>query len=325
MKPDVLSYGELLIDFSQHGKGPLGFPSYEALPGGGVANMVVALARWGRPVAFSGRVGKDALGSLLKKTLDDEGVDTTGLTSSPRPTTMAIVSLDDQGDRSFDFLWLGTSCDGIPVAVPRPEALPRIFHFSSVSMCVPEGRRNNLESARLHKKAGCLISFDPNLRESLWADLNVARDAICEGLELSDIVKISEEEVAFVLGEVRGDSGEQARRLFERFQPSLLFVTRGAQGCHWFGANGSGSQSTPKVNVVDTTGAGDTFMAGVLHTLLATGKAPHDLTREELAQTAAFSVAAGSASTTTRGGIPSLPSLEVVQNLLLRGSSLPPQ
>ena len=108
MKPEVLSYGELLIDFSQHGKGPLGYPAYEALPGGGVANMVVALARWGHATAFAGRVGADALGALLRQTLEGENVDTSGLSTSALPTTMAIVSLDAHGDRSFDFLWKGT-------------------------------------------------------------------------------------------------------------------------------------------------------------------------------------------------------------------------
>jgi len=316
MKPEVLSYGELLIDFSQHGQGPLGFPAYEALPGGGVANMVVALARWGHRVAFAGRVGEDALGTLLRKTLEDEGVDTSALTASALPTTMAIVSLDGHGERSFDFLWRGTSCDGLPVSVPNPRALPRIFHFSTVSMCAPEGRKNNLESARRHKKAGCVISFDPNLRTNLWSNLNDARASILEGLKLCDVVKISEEEVAFVLEEGLGDPGDQARRLFERFHPNLLFVTLGAQGCLWFCREGSGSTPVPKVSVVDTTGAGDCFMAGVLHKLLETGKAPGELNASDVQAMAAFGVAAGSASTTGRGGIPSLPRLAAVEALL---------
>jgi fructokinase len=318
MTPHVLSYGELLVDFSQHGMGPLGYPAYEALPGGGVANMVVALARWGHPTAFAGRIGADALGGLLKKTLEDEGVDIASLKASSKPTTMAIVSLDAHGDRSFDFLWQGTSCDGLPVVQPDPARLPKIFHFSSVSMCGPEGRRNNLESVRQHKAAGCWISFDPNLRETLWPDLNTARDAIREGLTLSDVVKISEEEAAFVLGEPQGDPRDQARRLFDQFRPSLLFVTQGPQGCLWLNATGSGHCAAPRVAVVDTTGAGDCFMAGILHTLLETGRAPGDLTPTQVSTLAAFGVAAGSASTTRRGGIPSLPKLSTVNELLNR-------
>lgn len=316
MRPQVLSYGELLIDFSQHGLGPLGFPAYEALPGGGVANLVVALASWGHPAAFAGRVGNDALGALLRRTLEDRGVDTARLVSSPRPTTMAIVSNDAKGDRSFDFLWKGTSCDGIPVTGPDPAALPRVFHFSSVSMSDPEGRRNNLTSARLHREAGCLISFDPNLRANLWASLDEARSAIREGLALADLVKISEEEVAFVLDEPVGDPADQGRRLREIYGPVVVFVTLGPLGCLWIGKGGSGSQPALKVSAVDTTGAGDCFMAGVLHVFLNQDQRPADLSPGDLSRMAAFGVAAGSLSTTRRGGIPSIPSLDAIQSRL---------
>ena len=316
MSSEVLSYGELLIDFSQHGLGPLGYPAYEALPGGGVANMVVALARWGHRTAFAGRVGADALGTLLRRTLEEEGVDTRELSSFPVPTTMAIVSLDSHGDRSFDFLWKGTSCDGIPVASPQKDQLPQILHFSSVSMCVPEGRKNNLATVRLHREAGCWISFDPNLRLNLWPDESTARAAIREGLALADVVKISEEEVAFVLGEVPSDPADQARRLFELYRPKVLFVTMGAHGCFWLCASVSGQRPAPRVAVVDTTGAGDCFMAGVLHKWLETGKSPGELTADDADSMAAFGVAAGSSSTTRRGGIPSLPPLETVEACL---------
>jgi fructokinase len=313
MKPQVLSYGELLIDFSQHGTGPLGYPSYEALPGGGVANMVVALARWGHPAAFAGRVGDDALGQLLRRTLQDHGVDVGRLVSSDRPTTMAIVSNDAKGERSFDFLWKGTSCDGIPVAGPDRAAVPRVFHFSSVSMSDPEGRKNNLASARLHREAGSLVSFDPNLRTNLWSSLGEARSAIREGLALADLVKISEEEVAFTLDEPVGDPGDQGRRLRALYGPSVVFVTLGPLGCLWIGPDASGRQTALNVNAVDTTGAGDCFMAGALHVFLGQPKAPKDLSGAEVAAMAAFGVASGSLSTTRRGGIPSIPTLAEVE------------
>ena len=316
MKVEVLSYGELLIDFSQHGKGPLGYPAYEALPGGGVANMVVALAKWGHSVAFGGRVGEDALGALLRKTLADCRVDVSQLTSSSRPTTMAIVSLDAHGDRSFDFLWKGTSCEGIPMLAPDLKAVPRLFHFSSVSMSDPEGRKNNLASALAHKNAGSIVSFDPNLRTNLWSSLDTAREAMREGLELSDIVKISEEEVAFLLEEPLGDPMEQAQRLWNRHPLPVLFVTLGAKGCLWFCQGQRGAQATPKVAVVDTTGAGDCFMAGILHVFLGLNKAPSALTAADAAGMAAFGVASGSSSTLNRGGIPSIPTLDTVNSLV---------
>lgn len=316
MKPQVLSHGELLIDFSQQGIGPLGFPAYEALPGGGVANLAVALAHWGHPVAFGGRVGSDALGSLLRQTLRDHGVDTSRLSLSTKPTTMAIVSNDSRGERSFDFLWKDTSCEGIPVTGPDLAALPRIFHFSSVSMSDRDGRRNNLTSARLHKEAGCVISFDPNLRLNLWPNPEEARVAIREGLALADVVKVSEEEVAFILDEPPGDRADQSRRLKDLYGPTILFVTLGPQGCLWFGPRASGAQGAPLVQAVDTTGAGDCFMAGALHVLLGQDRTPSDVGADILSRMAAFGVATGSLSTTKRGGIPSIPSLDDVQRLL---------
>ncbi len=300
LAPEVVAHGEVLIDLSQHGPGPMGYPAYEALPGGGVANLAVALGRWGHRVAFSGRVGDDAMGVLLRKTLEDGQVDTSRLTSDFPPTTMAIVSLDASGDRSFDFLWQGTSCAGLPVAVPTSGAAPRVFHFSTVSMCEPAGFANNLESARLHKAAGCTVSFDPNYRPRLWEDPAEARRAILAGLSLADLVKISEDEVAFVLDEPRGDPLTQAKKLRARIAPKLLFVTLGPQGCLWNSGGEWGSVPPPPVKVVDTTGAGDCFMAGVIHTYLAGGT---------VAEMAAFGVRTGSAATTQRGGIPSIPDI----------------
>lgn len=318
MSFDVVAFGEVLIDFSQHGRGPLGFPAYEALPGGGVANMAVALAQWGHSVAFAGRVGRDALGALLKRTLAEKGVDVSRVVSSLRPTTMAIVSNDALGDRSFDFLWKGTSCEGIPAAGVDPQGVPRVFHFSSVAMSDPEGRKNNLASALEHRKAGAVVSFDPNLRTNLWTSHDEARNAMAEGLMVSDIVKIAEEEVAFLLDEPLGNAEEQAHRLGRQYHIPLLLVTRGANGCFWFYQGVFGSQLTPRVAVVDTTGAGDCFMAGALHVLLTLNKSVANLTPSDASAIAAFGVAAGSASTTVRGGIPSIPSLEEVERLMRR-------
>lgn len=316
MNPEILCFGEVLIDFSQHGPGPLGYPAYEALPGGAPANVAVALARWGHRVAFSSRVGSDALGNLLKATLEAQGVDVSSVASVPRPTTMAIVSLDAHGDRSFDILWQGTSCAGLPTAEPIPGRVPRVFHFGSVSMCDSEGRRATLASARAHRAAGSLVSFDPNLRPRLWSSLDEARAAIEEGLQLADVVKIAEEEVAFLLGEALADPAEQAARFVARYQIPMLFVTLGPQGCLWFAKHERGAVPTPRVNVVDTTGAGDCFMAGVLHCLLSSTQAPETLNAEAFRSWASFGVASGSASTTARGGIPSIPTLGVVQTLI---------
>jgi len=163
-----------------------------------------------------------------------------------------------------------------------------------------------------------VVTFDPNLRTNLWTSAAEARSAIREGLMTSDIVKIAEEEVAFVLDEPLGDSETQARTLGSLFPTSVLLVTRGAQGCLWLSQGTVGHQEAPQVQAVDTTGAGDCFMAGAVHVFLRLGKAVTQLTPDDVAAIAQFGVAAGSASTTRRGGIPSIPSLEEVETLVKR-------
>ncbi len=315
---EITCYGEILIDLSQCGAGGMGFPAYEALPGGAPANVAVALSKWGRSVAFSGATGPDTLGASLRETLARHGVDTSRLATVSRPTTMAVVSLDARGDRSFSIYWQGTSCEGLAPAVPSPGDGTRIFHFGSVSMCDPAGARNTLESARAHRDAGCLVSFDPNLRERLWTSLDDARSAILRGLELADVVKISGEEVAFLLGEAPADPIDQASRFRAVFPSGLLFVTLGPKGCLWHSGARSGSVSAPDVPVLDTTGAGDCFMAGVLQGILERSKPGRiDLSSllAEAEALAAFGAAAGSCATTRRGGIPAIPSLEEIASV----------
>ena len=321
---DFLTIGELLVDFSSTAAGPQGFPQYEALPGGAVANVAVAMARWGRRSGFLGCVGEDALGRMLTATLERAGVDCRILASS-RPTSLALVSLAEGGERSFAFYWEGTASAALDRRLADPGAClgARIFHAGSVSLSTPGSRAATLAAVRAAKAAGAVISFDPNLRPALWGpEPGLAREAILEAMALADIVKLSGEELGFLAGLPEGvadlnrDDPETGRRMAQLRAATgveLLFATFGRDGCRWLGRDGAGSLASLPVQALDTTGAGDCFMAGILDAYLGLDLAVRDLRAGDYRAMARRGVTAGALSTERRGGIPSIPSREAIQ------------
>jgi sugar/nucleoside kinase (ribokinase family) len=322
---DFLTIGELLVDFSQTTPGPQGFPQYEALPGGAPANVAVAMAKWGLRSGFIGNVGGDALGAMLAATLDRAGVDTSRLKPCPLPTSLAMVSLAADGDRSFAFYWKDTSCSTLEAGLADPGtcAGSRVFHFGSVTLSTPRSRATTLAAARAAKAGGAVVSFDANLRPGLWDYRpEQAREPMLEAMGLADLVKLSEEELYFLAGEPAEPGGirRDAPRTLEliadlrlRCGVEALFVTFGKDGCRWQGRDGGGALDTLPVRPVDTTGAGDCFMAGTLWEFLALRRGASELRAEDLLAMARRGVASGALSTEKRGGIPSIPTLEEVK------------
>jgi sugar/nucleoside kinase (ribokinase family) len=316
---DFLAIGELLVDFSQTGPGPQGFPQYEALPGGAPANVAAALAKWGLSSGFIGNVGGDALGALLAGTLAGAGVDCSRLLPSPEPTSLAMVSLAQGGERSFAFYWKDTSCAVLDPRLADPATCRggRIFHSGSVSLSTPQSRQVTLDAVRAAKAGGSTISFDANLRPGLWSwQPGQAREPIAQALALADIVKLSEEELYFMAGATPGTdaihrddprNGRLMQDLLRRSGAGLLFVTFGREGCRWLGPAGEGALDTLPVQPVDTTGAGDCFMAGVLHQFLLLDKPVEQLQAADYLAMARRGVTCGALSTERRGGIPSIP------------------
>jgi len=293
---------------------------FECNPGGAPANVAVALAKLGKKTAFIGKVGNDQFGMFLKKTLMDVNVDTDGLIfAEDANTTLAFVHLDERGDRSFSFY----RKPGADIMLEEKEVNydmiknSKIFHFGSVSMTNQPSRDATINSARYAKENGLIVSFDPNLRPPLWADLNEAKEMIRIGLGFADVLKISEEELYFLTG--TEDAEEGSMILYKEYGTKLMFITLGAKGCFFRFGDNTGHLPAYDVNTIDTTGAGDAFMGGILYQVIEKRKKLDEYTVEDIEKMVDFANAAGSLATTKRGAIPALPSLDDVNKLLGTG------
>ena len=320
---DVTAVGELLIDFTPAGLSGQGQPLFEQNPGGAPANVLAALSRLGRRTAFIGKVGQDFFGDYLAGVLAQAQIACDGLLRDPScRTTLAFVHLDPNGDRSFSF-YRNPGAD----LMLRPEEIPeatvrdcRIFHFGSVSMTGDPARGATRHALELARRAGRLVSYDPNLRLPLWSSPEDARQVILAVLDRVDVLKISEEELTFLTGLTDLEQG--ARWFFDRAPLQLLLITRGAKGAYGATRRAQASHPAFDVQTIDTTGAGDAFTGAVLHRLLKRGKDPGRLTAEELESDLAYANAAGSLATTRTGAIPALPTEREIQNCLTRTRTL---
>jgi fructokinase len=316
--PDVIALGEMLIDFvaTQSGVDLADAPGFVKAPGGAPANVAVGLARLGVSSAFMGQVGDDAFGRFLAQTLKENDVDVSALHfSTAARTALAFVSLSAEGERDFMF-YRHPSADMLytPQQVDGDAALIRsakIFHFGSISLIDEPARSATLRAIEIAREAGLLISYDPNLRMPLWPSADAAREGMRLGWAHADVVKASEEELVFVSG--KDDLLTGSCKVWQP-QMRLLVITRGAKGCAYFTPEFSGEAPGFEVNVVDTTGAGDGFVAGLLQRLLAETGAFADEPR--LRRACRFANAVGALTTTERGAIPALPDMQRVQSFV---------
>lgn len=310
---DVVAMGELLIDFTMERADNAGYPTMTAHPGGAPANFLAALAKFGRNTALIGKVGSDKFGRLLIETLKGAGIGTDGMIVSDDVfTTLAFVTLDETGDREFSF----ARKPGADMCI-RFEELnlslideAKVFHFGTLSLTDEPARSATVQAVAYAREKGKLITYDPNLRKPLWKDLETAKRQLLWGLAQADVVKISDEEVEFLFGM---NSRNGARHILEHYGVKLVFVTCGADGC--FFMNGKAEGHVPGlsgIQVTDTTGAGDIFGGSVVHKLLETGKAPQDLTGDELTDAVRFACVSAGLSTMRPGGISSVPDYEDV-------------
>ena len=304
---DVTAIGEILIDLTQTGTNESGVPQFSANPGGAPANVAVAAARLGAKPAFWGKVGDDAFGAYLRKVLTENGVDTAGLRTGSQPTTMAIVSVDGTGERSFRFL-RGADRDICPEEVDEDAVLrTKILHFGSVSLTAGMSRSATIFAARTAHRNGGLVSYDPNYRPALWANKAEAAEWMTIPLPLVDIIKLAEEELPLLTGT---QDLEEGTRILEERGLSLIMVTLGGEGvyCRWKG-EGWRQPGVP-VKVADTNGAGDTFLGAVLSRLCRRGERPLEgLERPELEEIIAFANRAASLTCSRSGAIPAMPTL----------------
>jgi len=309
---DVVALGELLIDFACLSTDSDGYPTMAAHPGGAPANFLAALTKFGAKTALLGKVGTDTFGKLLTGTLQKAGIETRGLIATDDVfTTLAFVTFDDKGDRSFSFArkpGADTQLRWEEVDKSMIDAA-KVFHFGTLSLTDEPCRTTTQKAVAYAKEQGKLITYDPNLRKPLWRTMEEAKEQILWGLYQADVVKISDEEVEF-LWDCTPEEG--AEKLLTEYGVSLAMVTLGPKGCLLKTKNAICNAPGPKVHPIDTTGAGDIFGGSAVSRLLELNKAVDDLTEEDLAYIGYFATTSASLSTEHSGGIPSIQKKEVI-------------
>lgn len=314
---DVTALGELLIDFTENGTGSQGNPLLEANPGGAPCNVLAMLSKLGHRTAFVGKVGADMFGKRLRQVVTDAGIDTSGLVEDAAVnTTLAFVHTLADGDREFSF-YRNPGADMMLTATDvKKELLTecKIFHFGTLSMTAEHCRKATEESVALAKREGALISFDPNLREPLWDSLETAKERTIYGLRQCDILKISDNEIEWLTGEK--DYKKAAERLKEEYRIPLILVSLGKNGSLALSDEAFAEVSGYRVDTIETTGAGDTFCACVLHYILEHGFRNYD--EAELTEMLTFANAAAALVTTRKGALAVMPEKEEVDALIHR-------
>lgn len=301
----VWTLGELLIDFvpDRTGVSVADAERFTKAAGGAPANVAVGLARLGVASGFVGKVGDDAFGRWLAGVLAEAGVNVEQLRfDAAARTALAFVSLDADGERDFLF-YRHPSADQLH----RPEDLDRdalargdVLHHGSISVIQEPSRSATLAAIDAARTGGATVSYDPNLRLALWPDADAAREGIRSLWDHAHVIKLSEEELAFLAG---GTDADAARSLWHD-ELTLLTVTRGAGGVDWFTAHDAGHVPGVRVASVDTTGAGDAFVAALLAAWTATPNLAHD--RRALEGALARANAYAALATTRSGAIPAL-------------------
>ena len=309
---DVIALGELLVDLAERSKDEAGYPTLAANPGGAPGNFLAALSAYGKKTAFLAKVGDDTFGRLLVGTMQRAGIDGRGIRIDPDTfTTLAFVTFDAHGDRSFAFARKPGADTQLRWDEIDPAMLDEthVFHFGSLS-CTDEPARSATQSAVAYARAhGKLVTYDPNYRPPLWKTEQEAKEQILWGLRQADIVKISDDEVRFLWG---CGPEEGAARLLADFGVRLAMVTCGPKGCLLQNAGAAVRVAAPRVLPVDTTGAGDIFGGSAVSRLLQLGRAPEALTEDELTAIGRFAATAASLSTQYPGGISAIVPEETV-------------
>lgn len=265
MSAKVWVLGDAVVDLLPESDGRL-LPC----PGGAPANVAVGIARLGGTSGFIGRVGDDPFGALMQRTLLTEGVDITYLKQDEwHRTSTVLVDLNDQGERSFTFM-VRPSADLFLETTDLPcWRHGEWLHLCSIALSAEPSRTSAFTAMTEIRHAGGFVSFDPNIREDLWQDEHLLRLCLRQALQLADVVKLSEEEWRLISGKTQNDRDICA--LAKEYEIAMLLVTKGAEGvvvCYRGQVHHFAGMS---VDCVDSTGAGDAFVAGLLTGLSSTG------------------------------------------------------
>lgn len=315
-KIDVTALGELLIDFTDSGNSEQGNPVFESNPGGAPCNVLAMLTKLGHSTAFIGKVGDDFFGNQLRDAVTEVGIDAQYLlTDKEVHTTLAMVHTYPDGDRDFSF-YRNPGADMMLTEDEIPEELikrSKIFHFGTLSMTHEGVRAATKKALMIAKEAGCIISFDPNLRPPLWSSLELAKAQVLYGLEYCDVLKISDNEIQWLTG--KEDFSEGVAWIRERFDIALILVSMGKEGSLAY-YKGQMVKALPflQENTIETTGAGDTFCGCILSYICNNGI--ESLTSDDLTEMLTMANAAASIITTRKGALRVMPSVSEIKELL---------
>ena len=313
---DVVALGELLIDFTENGVSNQGNPLFEANPGGAPCNVLAMLSRLGHKTAFIGKVGNDFFRKQLEDAIKEVGIDAARLLKDDEVhTTLALVHTQANGDRDFSF-YRNPGADMMLTENEIPEAVirdARIFHFGTLSMTHEMVRKATKKAIALAKESGAIISFDPNIREPLWSSLEEAREQVLYGIQQCDILKISDNEIQWLTGET--DFTDGVRWINKRYSIPLILVSMGRDGSRaYYQDRVVEAASFIQKNTIETTGAGDTFCACVLHYILEHGL--KNLDEKDITEMLTYANAAASIITTRKGALRVMPKTEEIEKLI---------
>ncbi|KAK8521332.1 hypothetical protein V6N13_077442 [Hibiscus sabdariffa] len=317
----VVSFGEFLIDFvpTVGGVSLAEAPAFKKAPGGAPANVAVCVSRLGGTSAFIGKVGDDEFGHMLANILKENNVDNSGMRfDHSARTALAFVTLRADGEREFLFFRHPSADMRLHESELDIDLIKqaKIFHFGSISLIEEPCKSAQLAAMDIAKKSGSILSYDPNLRLPLWPSAEAARKGIMSIWDQADLIKVSEDEITFLTE--GGDPYDDNVVMKNLFHPNLklLIVTEGSAGCRYYTKTFKGRVSGIKVKPVDTTGAGDAFVGGLLSSLASDLNLFQDDKR--LREALAFANACGALTVTERGAIPALPTKQAVLDALTK-------
>ncbi|WDC84650.1 aminoimidazole riboside kinase [Caloramator sp. mosi_1] len=310
----VVTLGEVLIDFIPIDNNM----TYQKNPGGAPANVAAGVSRLGGNAGFIGKVGNDSLGRYLKGVLDGFNVSTKNMIFTEEAHTgIVLVTLDENGERSFEF-YVNPSADSLLREEDIKEEMLegyKILHFGTISMISEGSKKATIKAIKIAKEKGMYISFDPNLRLNLWENEKKAKDTVFEILNEVDILKVSDEEIRFLTG--KSDIKEALEEL-KRYDIKLILVTLGKEGVLLSYKGYIEKIDGFKVEVVDTTGAGDAFIAGILYAITSCGKDFDEITIEDIKYFAKIANVCGACAVSKKGAMSALPTLDEVLEILKR-------
>ena len=312
----LLSYGEVLVDFLPSS---INNSSYIPLAGGAPANVAVAYAKLGGTSYFAGGISEDSFGNMLVQQLEHEGVNTAFVKRIQNSNTaLVLVSLDNSGERTFNFYRHNTADMKYKKAHINHINWQNlgIFHYCSNTLTNESMYNNTFYAIEQAKANNIVISFDVNLRQQLWHELTLLPERVEACIKKSDIIKLSRDEAEY-LAEIKQVTIESYIGYLLSLSAQLVVITDGENAVQVTCAHFSVTIDVPKVSPIDTTGAGDSFISGFLFSLTQSVKSNEDIKtvheaieqREHVTAAVLFGSKCGAFTCQKKGAFKALPHL----------------